>query len=72
MVTKPKLEFYLKRVISLTLNDVANKTVTFDDLKSLYAFAKEQSKFWSIASGKYHNIQNHIYLNSANYLSLSR
>jgi hypothetical protein len=65
MVTKPKLEFYLKRAISLTLNDVANKTVTFDDLKSLYVFAKEQVKFWSNASEKYQNIQNHNYLNSA-------
>ena len=69
MVTKPKLEFYLKRVISLTLNDVANKTITFDNLKSLYAFAKEQSKFWSNASEKYQNTQSHNYLNSANYFN---
>lgn len=59
----------MKRAISLTLNDVANKQVTFEDLRSLYVFAKEQSKFWSNASEKYQNPQNHSYLNSSNYFN---
>jgi len=59
----------LKRVISLTLIDVANKQVTFEDLRSLYAFAKEQSKFWTNASEKYQNSQNHPYINSSNYFN---
>jgi ribosomal protein S19E (S16A) len=69
LVTKPKQEFYLKRAISLTLNDVANKQVTLEDLRSLYVYAKEQSKFWSNASEKYQNPNNHPYLNSSNYFN---
>lgn len=56
----------MKRAISLTLNDVANKQVTFEDLSSLYSFAKEQSKFWSNASAEYQNPQNHQYINIYN------
>ncbi|WP_226685001.1 DUF6161 domain-containing protein [Shewanella indica] len=59
----------MKRTISLTLTDVANKQVTFEDLRSLYAFAKEQSKFWSNAAEKYQNTQNHSYLNSSHYFN---
>jgi hypothetical protein len=59
----------LKRAISLKLNDVASKSVTFQDLRSLYAFAKEQAKFWSSALEKYKNAQNHNYLSSANYFN---
>ncbi|WP_218997244.1 DUF6161 domain-containing protein [Shewanella algae] len=59
----------MKRTISLTLTDVANKQVTFEDLRSLYAFAKEQSKFWSNAAEKYQNTQNHSPLNSSHYFN---
>ncbi|GAB1053454.1 MAG: hypothetical protein Sw1PiTSA_32490 [Shewanella algae] len=59
----------MKRTISLTLTDVANKQVTFEDLRSLYAFAKEQSKFWSNAAEKYQNTQNHSSLNSSHYFN---
>jgi hypothetical protein len=58
----------LKRVISVTLSDVTNKQVHFEDLSSLYAFAKEQSKYWVNASEKYNNPQNknHPYFSSSN------
>jgi hypothetical protein len=61
----------LKRVISVTLNDVTTKQVHFKDLGSLYAFAKEQSEYWKIASEKYNNPQhkNHQYLSSFSHFS---
>jgi hypothetical protein len=57
----------LKRAISLTLNDVANKAVTFDNLKSLYDYAKVQGQFWRNASENYRNPQNHPFLGSAQH-----
>jgi hypothetical protein len=59
----------LKRVISVALNDVAKKQIRFEDLATLYSFAKEQSKFWSEASEKYKNPKNHSYINSSNYFN---
>lgn len=59
----------MKRVISVTLNDVANKQVTFDDLRSLYTFAKEQSKYWSNALEKFKHPQNHQYISSFNHFN---
>jgi hypothetical protein len=59
----------LKRVISVTLNDVTNKQVKFEDLGTLYAFAKEQHKYWSDASKKYKSSRNHQYFTSAQHFN---
>lgn len=59
----------MKRVISVTLNDVANKQVIFNDLRSLYTFAKEQSKYWSNALEKFKHPQNHQYISSFNHFN---
>ncbi|QDF76328.1 hypothetical protein [Shewanella marisflavi] len=59
----------MKRVISVAFNDVANKHVNFEDLGTLYSFAKAQSKFWSEAAEKYKNANNHSLINSANYFN---
>ena len=59
----------MKRVISVALNDAAKKQVRFEDLGTLYSFAKQQSKFWSEASEKYKNSKMHSYLNSYNYFN---
>ncbi|MEP0175057.1 MAG: DUF6161 domain-containing protein [Paraglaciecola sp.] len=59
----------MKRDISVALNDVANKHIKFEDLGTLYSFAKEQSKFWGEAAEKYKNAKNHSLINSSNYFN---
>ncbi|MBA6234061.1 MULTISPECIES: DUF6161 domain-containing protein [unclassified Colwellia] len=61
----------MKRVISVTFNDVTTKQVHFEDLGSLYAFATEQSEYWKVASEKYNNPQNenHQYLSSFSHFA---
>ncbi|WP_435237467.1 DUF6161 domain-containing protein [Psychromonas sp. PT13] len=58
----------MKRVISVTLIDVTSKKVNFDDLDTLYNFAKAQSKYWANAFEEYKNTQNknHPYISSYN------
>ena len=58
----------MKRIISVTINDVTNKQFKFDNLTSLYSFAKKESEYWISASEHYKNPNNnHVYLNSGPY-----